>query len=137
MLIKKRSKNLRYQKKPIYTNTTTQLKNSFQYGRCAIISKELGRVTKRQVETFRRSITRKLKKKNKIWIRSRLNYAVTAKPLGIRMGKGKGALTQRIRRIFPGSFLAETSRYKKYQLTAFRKAAKKLAIKTRIIWLKW
>ncbi len=59
--------------------------------------------------------------KNKIWIRSRLNYPRTAKPLGIRMGKGKGAITQKIKRIYPGSFLLETSRYRKYQLDAFKK----------------
>ncbi len=66
MLLKKRSKNLRYQKKPIYLKNNIIKKNFFQYGRCAIISKELSRVTKRQVETMRRSVTRLLKKKNKI-----------------------------------------------------------------------
>lgn len=54
-----------------------------------------------------------------------MNYPVTAKPLGIRMGKGKGTITQKIKKIFPGSFLVEISRYKKNQILIFKKAKKK------------
>lgn len=137
MLAKKRSKNLRFQKKPIFLTKIIKSEQYFQYGRCAIISKDFARVTKRQIETLRRSLTRILKKKNKIWIRARLNYPVTAKPLGIRMGKGKGAIAQKIKRIKPGLFLVETSRYKKNQLNAFKKAVKKLPIQSRVVWSKW
>lgn len=66
MLSKKRSKNLRYQKKPVYLNKNHKEINNFQYGRCALVSHETARITKRQIETLRRSLTRVLKKKNKI-----------------------------------------------------------------------
>jgi large subunit ribosomal protein L16 len=136
MLSKKRSKNLRQQKKPIYLSNSKTCLTDFQQGRSAIISKEKTRITKRQVEALRRALTRVLKKRNKIWVRSRLVHPVTAKPLGIRMGKGKGNLTQKIRYIFPGSFLIESSRFKKPQLKIFKKAIKKLPIKTNFIWIK-
>lgn len=59
-------------------------------------SKEPAIVTKRQLEVGRRVLTKRLKRHIKIIIVTRLNKAVTAKTQGIRMGKGKGALSQRV-----------------------------------------
>lgn len=137
MLLKKRFKNLRYQKKPIYDSSSCKKVHKLNFGRLGLISKNTTRITKKQVEAFRRSLTRVLKKKNKIWIKSRLNYAVTVKPLGLRMGKGKGDISQKIKKIFPGTSIVELSRYKKIQLNSLTRSAKKLPITFKIVWSKW
>lgn len=133
----KKSKNLRYQKKPINLKRTKAAILKLSTGRLGLFSKEYGRATKKQIEALRRTLTRLLKKKNKIWVKSRLNYPVTAKPQGIRMGKGKGAISQRIRRIEKNSSFIETSKFKKFQISSLTKGSKKLPFNTKIIWKNW
>jgi large subunit ribosomal protein L16 len=53
-----------------------------------------GQLTAKQLEQMRRKIitVRKKKEKQKIWFRCIPDIPITAKPLGIRMGKGKGGI---------------------------------------------
>ena len=50
-----------------------------------------GRISAKVLETLRRSITRKLKRKGQVWIRVFPDMSVTSKPAEVRMGKGKGS----------------------------------------------
>lgn len=61
-----------------------------KYGRFGIRALKSTRLTVEQIEAARRVISRRLKKKTKIWIRSFPNLPLTAKPKEVRMGKGKG-----------------------------------------------
>jgi large subunit ribosomal protein L16 len=49
-----------------------------------------GRVTARQIEAARRTITRHIKRAGKVWIRVFPDVPVSSKPAEVRMGKGKG-----------------------------------------------
>lgn len=51
---------------------------------------EGGRVTARQVEASRRAMTRKMKRRGKVWIRIFPSTPISRKPIEVRMGKGKG-----------------------------------------------
>ena len=47
-------------------------------------------ITARQIEAARQAITREMKRQGQLWIRIFPDRPVTAKGLGVRMGKGKG-----------------------------------------------
>ena len=51
---------------------------------------ESGRVTARQIEATRRAMTRKMKRRGRVWIRLFPDQPITHKPIEVRMGKGKG-----------------------------------------------
>ena len=47
-------------------------------------------ISARQIEAARQAITREMKRQGQLWIRIFPDRPVTAKGLGVRMGKGKG-----------------------------------------------
>ena len=49
-------------------------------------------ITTRQIEACRQTITRKMKRRGKVWIRIFPHKSYTKKPLEVRMGKGKAAV---------------------------------------------
>ena len=49
------------------------------------------RVTSRQIEAARRTITRHMKRVGKLWIRIFPDLPVSQKPAEVRQGKGKGS----------------------------------------------
>jgi len=51
---------------------------------------ESGRVTARQIEATRRAITRKMKRRGRVWVLIFPHKPITSKPIEVRMGKGKG-----------------------------------------------
>lgn len=63
-------------------------------GNIGIISKQAGILYPFQLNTLRNALKRKLKKKGKIWFRVSPNHAKTKKPIGVRMGKGKGSISK-------------------------------------------
>lgn len=87
--IKKTQKNC-LKKNKIFNNKKNTLGFFF------LKTREAAVVTKRQLEIGRRVLTKRLKRHIKIIIITKLTKSVTAKTQGIRMGKGKGALSQRV-----------------------------------------
>lgn len=81
--------------------------NTLQFGTHGIQALERGRITAKQIEAVRRSITNFLKRKGKVWIRIFPNIPVTNKPSEVRMGKGKGNVAFWIAQIKPGRILYE------------------------------
>ena len=65
------------------------------------------RVTARQIEAARRAITRHMKRQGKVWIRIFPDVPVTAKPLEVRQGKGKGSPEYWAARVKPGRIMFE------------------------------
>lgn len=49
-------------------------------------------MTARQIEAARRTISRRIKRGGKIFIRVFPDKPITSKPLEVRMGKGKGSV---------------------------------------------
>ncbi|MDR2268872.1 MAG: 50S ribosomal protein L16 [Rickettsiales bacterium] len=92
------------------------------------------RVTSRQIEAARRAITRHMRRLGRLWIRIFPDVPVTTKPLGVRMGKGKGAVEYWICRVKPGRIMFEMDGVKpKIAIEALTLASAKLPLKTKIV----
>ena len=93
-----------------------------------------GRMTSRQIEAARRAMTRKVKRGGKIWIRVFPDKPITAKPLEVRQGKGKGNVEYWVCQIQPGRVLYEMEGVpEELAREAFSLAAAKLPFKTEFV----
>ena len=82
-----------------------QARSSF--GRYVIKACECARLTPNTIEAVRRTITRFLKRRGKIWVCIYPDIAITEKPLEMRMGKGKGPISSWVFRVKAGQKLFE------------------------------
>jgi large subunit ribosomal protein L16 len=101
----KRTKYRKQQKGRAQSVESNQSDVSF--GKYAIRALESGRLRLNTIEAVRRVITRKLKRSGQVWIRVYPDINVSAKPLEVRMGKGKGAPSYWVCRIKAGQLLYE------------------------------
>lgn len=93
-----------------------------------------GRITARQIEAARRTMTRHIKRTGKIWIRIFPDKPITQKPLEVRQGKGKGNVEYWVAQIQPGRMLYEMEGVTEdIAREAFRLAAAKLPISTTFV----
>lgn len=93
-----------------------------------------GRITARQIEAARRTITRHLKRGGKLWIRIFPDKPITKKPLEVRQGKGKGNVEYWVAQIQPGKVLYEIEGVPEdLAREAFILAAAKLPVKTTFV----
>ena len=91
-------------------------------------------ITTRQIEACRQTITRKMKRRGKVWIRIFPHKSYTKKPLEVRMGKGKAAVEGWVAVVRPDNMLFEISGVSEsLAKEALSLAAAKLPIKTRMI----
>ena len=65
------------------------------------------RVTARQIEAARRTMTRHMKRQGRVWIRIFPDVPVTQKPTEVRMGKGKGSVEYWAAKVKPGRIMFE------------------------------
>ena len=107
---------------------------SLAFGEFGLKALEPERVTARQIEATRRAITREMKRQGKVWIRVFPDVPVSAKPIEVRMGKGKGSVDRWVSRAAPGRILFEIDGVPEdIAREALRLGAAKLPIKTKII----
>src|SRR5207302_1309811 len=66
-----------------------------------------GRITARQIEAARRTITRHIKRVGRVWIRIFPDVPVSSKPAEVRMGSGKGSPEFWVCRVKPGRVMFE------------------------------
>jgi large subunit ribosomal protein L16 len=105
--------------------------SSVSFGEYALKSTERGRMTSREIEAARRAMTRYVKRGGQIWIRVFPDVPVTAKPLEVRMGSGKGNVEFWVARVLPGKVLFEMEGISEETAReAFRLAASKLSLAT-------
>jgi len=91
-------------------------------------------LTARQIEAGRITISRHMKRRGKLWIRTFPWKAVTKKPTEVRMGKGKGDPEFWVDVIRPGKMLFELEGVPEdVAREAMRLAGHKLPIKTRFV----
>ena len=81
--------------------------NSLKFGTHGIQALEKGRISAKQIEAVRRSITNFLKRKGKVWIRIFPDLPITNKPSEVRMGNGKGNVAYWVCNVKPGRILYE------------------------------
>ena len=101
------------------------------FGEWGLKATTRGRMTAREIEAARRSISRYAKRGGKIWIRVFPDVPVTQKPLEVRMGSGKGNVEYWVARVQPGKVLFEMEGVDETTAReAFRLAAAKLSVST-------
>lgn len=105
--------------------------SSVSFGEYGLKSISRGRLTARQIESARRTISRHVKRGGKLWIRIFPDKPITKKPLEVRMGKGKGSVEYWVAQIRPGTMLYEIQGVsEELAREAFALAAAKLPLKT-------
>jgi large subunit ribosomal protein L16 len=105
--------------------------SSVAFGEYGLKATSRGRMTAREIEAARRSISRYAKRGGKIWIRVFPDIPVTQKPLEVRMGSGKGNVEFWVARVLPGKVLFEMEGVDEPTAReAFRLAAAKLSVST-------
>jgi large subunit ribosomal protein L16 len=108
--------------------------NSLAFGTYGLKAVELGRINSRQIEAGRVALSRTMKRTGKIWIRVFPDKPLTAKPVGVRMGKGKGSVEEWVMNIKPGRIIFEiTGVNNDTAIRALTLAAAKLPFKTKIV----
>ena len=81
--------------------------NSVSFGDYGLQSLSNAWIDARQIEAARRVIVQTLQRGGKVWIRLFPDKPVSAKPVEVRMGKGKGANEYWACRIKPGRIMFE------------------------------
>ena len=108
--------------------------SDLNFGPYGLKATEPERVTARQIEAARRAMTRHMKRQGRVWIRIFPDGPVTAKPIEVRMGKGKGAVEAWVAVIRPGTMIFEIAGVSEsLAREAMRLASYKLGIRTRFV----
>ena len=115
------------------TDYRTSNLNKFKFGLKLL---DNGVISSVVLEAARRSITRKLKRLGSLKINGFSNVPVTAKSLGVRMGKGVGSISGWVFPVKKGRILFELNGVS-FDLAkaAFRSAAFKLPIKSKFVYI--
>ena len=108
--------------------------NYIAFGDYGLQSLSNERVTSRQIEAARQARTRYVKRGGKIWIRIFPHTPVSRKPLGLKMGGGKGNPEFFVAKVKNGTVMFEMKGVPEdVAREAMRLASHKLPVKTRFI----
>jgi large subunit ribosomal protein L16 len=108
--------------------------STLSFGEYGLQATECAWMTARQLEAGRITITRFIKRRGKLWLRSFPWKSVTKKPTEVRMGKGKGDPEFWVDVIKPGRIIYELEGVTEDMAReAMRLAAQKLPMLTRFI----
>ena len=103
-------------------------------GEYGLQSLEAGQITSNQIEAARVAMTRYIKRGGKVWIKIFPDKPVTRKPIGTRMGKGKGAVEFWVANVKPGRVMFEIAGVaEETAREALRLAANKLSVKCKFL----
>jgi large subunit ribosomal protein L16 len=107
---------------------------TLNFGAYGLKAVEPGRITARQIEAARRTITRSIRRVGRVWIRIFPDVPVSSKPAEVRMGSGKGSPEFWIARVKPGRIMFELDGVAPdVAREAFELAAAKLPIATKFV----
>ncbi|MBP7700649.1 50S ribosomal protein L16 [Candidatus Woesebacteria bacterium] len=113
---------------------TAQRGTTVAFGEYGLQAVSRGWVSARQIEAARKKITFMTKRDGKYWVRVFPHKPITSKPVGVKMGSGKGAVQEHVAVVRPGSILFELSGVtEETAKLAFVKAGHKLSVKTAIV----
>ena len=110
--------------------------NVVNEGEFGLQTVEAGLITANQIEAARIAMTRYMKKSKsgKVWINIFPHLARTKKPLGVRMGSGKGNVEEWVAVVKEGCVMFEMGGVtEEVAREAFRLASHKLPIKTKFV----
>ena len=108
--------------------------NTITDGQYGLEALELGLIKSTQIEAARVAMTRYIKRGGKVWIKIFPDKPITSKPIGTRMGKGKGGVEYWVAPVKPGRIMFELSDVsEEIAREALRLAGSKLPIKTKFV----
>ena len=132
MLMPKRVKYRKQQRGSMKGKATRG--NKINRGEYGIVAMEPAWIKSNQIEAARVAITRHLRLEGKVWIDMFPDKPVTSKPIGVRMGSGKGAVEYWVAVVKPGRVLFEVAGVPEEKAReALRLASHKLPIKCKIV----
>jgi large subunit ribosomal protein L16 len=123
-------------KKHKFSISGLQFRNKLLIGNYGLKAIENGYVNFRQLEAARKAIVKQVKKIAKLYIKVKPNLGITKKPAEVRMGKGKGNISDWVYAVKPGKILLELKILNQASLTEkkvreiFLLGSAKLPIKT-------
>ena len=108
--------------------------NTVAYGQFGLMALEPCWIKSNQIEAARIAMTRHIKRGGKVWIKIFPDKPVSKKPLGTRMGSGKGAPEFWVAVVKPGRILFEIEGVsEELAREAIRLAGHKLPCKTKFV----
>ncbi len=108
--------------------------NTISHGEYGIQAVTAGLITGNQIEAARIAMTRYIKRGGKVWIKIFPDKPISAKPIGTRMGKGKGAPEYWVAVVKPGRVMFEIAGVsEEVAKEALRLAMMKLPNKTKFV----
>lgn len=108
--------------------------NTIAFGDYALQAQANERITSRQIESARQAMTRYVKRGGKIWIRIFPHTPVSTKPVGLKMGGGKGNPEFFVAKVKTGTVLFEMQGVsEEIAREAMRLAGHKLPVKAKFI----
>ena len=108
--------------------------NRVSFGEYGLKATTRGRLTARQLEAARRTLSRHIKRGGRVWIRVFPDKPISRKPAEVRMGNGKGNPEYFVCEIQPGKIIYEMDGVDEaLAKEAFALAAAKLPFKTTVV----
>ena len=108
--------------------------NTLAYGEFGLVATEPCWIKSNQIEAARIALTRYTKRTGKVWIKIFPDKPVTVKPLGTRMGSGKGSPEYWVAVVKPGRVMFEIAGVsEEIAREALRLAGHKLPCKTKFV----
>lgn len=131
-LMPKKTKYRKLQKGRLRGKATRGTKVS--NGEFGLQTLELGLIRSNQIEAARVAMTRYIKRGGQVWIKIFPHKSMTSKPIGTRMGSGKGSVEYWVAPVKPGRVMFELAGVPEHVAKeAFRLAASKLPVKTKFV----
>lgn len=113
---------------------TAQRGTQVEFGEYGLKAMSRDWVSSRQLEAARKKITFMTQRSGKYWVRVFPDKPITKKPVGVKMGSGKGAVEEYVAVVKPGTILFELAGVsEEVAREAFNKAAHKLSVKTKFV----
>ena len=132
MLVPKRVKHRKVQRGSMKGNAKGG--TTLNHGSWGIQALDRHWITNRQIEAARIAMTRYIKRGGRVWITIFPDRPLTKKPLGTRMGSGKGTPEFWIANVHPGRVMFEIGGVSEdVAREALRRAIDKLPMKCRVI----
>ena len=132
MLLPKRVKHRRVQRGRMTGKATRG--NVVCYGDFGLQAQEPAWITSNQIEAARIAMTRYIKRGGQVWIKIFPDMPVTKKPMGTRLGSGKGAPEYWVAVVKPGRVMFEIAGVsEEVAREAMRLAMHKLPIKCKFV----
>jgi large subunit ribosomal protein L16 len=108
--------------------------NTLAFGEYGLVTVSRGWVSSKQIESARKALTHYTAKGGRVWIRLFADRPVTKKPPEVRLGVGKGDVSEYVCVVRPGKMLFEMAGIpREAAKEAIRRAGHKLSVDTKFI----